>query len=857
MTFEKEYEKNERINVLPQRAYYVPFADNDEFSLYNGIVDRNKSSLFTSLNGEWFFGEHESLDDVKLDEVLTENIDVPSCVQIHGYDQIQYLNLRYPFVFNPPYVPQQNPTFHYRTTVDISDLNYCYNLVFEGVDSAFYLFVNGIKVGYSQIAHATSEFDITAYLCQGSNVIDVVVLKWCAGTYLECQDKFRFTGIFRSVYLLKRSPEHITDFKIDTDIKDSDGIVTVSNNSQVDFDCAFNGQVVKVPVGNKYSFVVKNPNLWTADTPNLYGMIITACGEKIYQQVAIRSVKIENGIFKINGKHVKLKGVNRHESNPLTGATVTVDDTLRDLKLIKSVNANAVRTSHYPDIPQFYELCNVLGIYVLDEADLETHGACCYKGNYDLALWKQFADNNLFSQAVKDRHVCLYERDKNFGCVIIWSLGNESSYGKMFYDGADYIRQHDNRPIHYEGIYNIPHDDNDYYTKRIDICSRMYASPADMLKYLSDTKETRPFLQCEYSHAMGNSNGDLSDYWQIINSDDRFMGAFVWEWCDHAVLKDGKLLYGGDSGEVDHDGNFCVDGLVTADRQLKSNTLELKACYGGKTLPDPVINKCQPLVNLPCDNPLKVTFNKFTGELTSIDVNGANILAQPMGVQFIRAFIDNDKGYRNVWDWLYQSHVEITSCTTDNNVTEFVGCVGREALKPFVHFTLKYVVYNNAVDVSLSYEQTDLCAFLPRAGISFALNSTYDKFRYFGFGPTESYVDKRLASSCSEFTSTVADNMSNNLKPQECGSHYGSSYVKFDGISVLANSPFSFSALPYSTRQLTEAKHNYDLPDPIYTWVNLDVGMSGIGTYSCGPELDVKYRLPSKGNNTFRIIFDK
>lgn len=860
MLFQNEVYSTKRIGVLPQRAYYIPFAISDVPQIKSGVTVAESSSLYTSLNGTWSFTTHESLDEITdINEPLTKTIPVPSCVQTQGYDKVQYINTRYPFPFDPPFVPRKNPTFHYRRTVEITSLDCEYDIVFDGVDSCFYLFINGKKVGFSQISHAVSEFDVTPYLHTGTNTVDVVVVKWCASSYLECQDKFRFTGIFRNVYLLRRSKQHITDYKVTTDIVNGQGVVQVINNSEVAFDVEFIGKTASVEPNCKHGFIVENPSLWTAETPNLYQMEITACGEKIIQQVAIRTVKIVDGIFTVNGKHIKLKGVNRHESNPVTGATVTVADTEQDLQLIKSVGANAIRTSHYPDIPQFYELCNYYGVYVLDEADVETHGAACYTNGYDLALWKKLADSDLFVQAVTDRQVALYQRDKNFGCVIIWSLGNESSFGRMFYDGADYLREHDDRPIHYEGIVNLPDkgNDPDYYSSRIDICSHMYASPYEMQQYLLDEKETRPYLLCEYSHAMGNSNGDLADYWQVINSNDRFFGAFVWEWCDHAVLVDGKLHYGGDSGEADHDGNFCVDGLVTPFRKFKPNTMELSACYHGKIAPSSLVNKCQPLAKLPCDNPLQVKFNRNNAGIDEIIVNGRNVLCEPLRLQFTRAFIDNDRYDRPLWQAIREASIDVRSVTTKGNKTTFVGKLVRDCWSPFAEVTICYTVYDSAIDVDFAYVTGEDFRYLPRAGITFALDKSYNKFDFFGYGKGESYIDKRLATECGSYTLTVSENFANNLKPQECGSHYGTSYLTIGNLSVTAKKPFSFSVLPYSTNQLIDAPHDYDLPEQQFTHVNIDVGMSGIGTHSCGPELDEKYRLAKSDSNTFRLTFVK
>ncbi|MGN1077600.1 MAG: glycoside hydrolase family 2 protein, partial [Candidatus Gallimonas sp.] len=359
-----------RVGVEAPRAYYIPFSEGQDIPLREGIVDREKSERMISLNGIWQIREHDCPESVSIGEELTESIPVPSCVQMHGYDQIQYLNTRYPFPFDPPYVPRKNPTFHYRREFTVDSADEKYYLVFEGVDSAFYLYVNGTEVGYGQISHATNEFDITPYVKKGENTLDVVVLKWCVSSYLECQDKFRFTGIFRDVYLLRRPKEHITDFKVEGTLAGNEGVLTVENLSGVAFGYACEGQSGRVGPGERAKITIPSPELWTAETPYLYDLNLSCNGEKILQRVGIRTVTIEKGVFKINGKHVKLKGVNRHEMNPETAARVTVENTLEDLRLMKWANVNAIRTSHYPDMPQFYELCDAMGFYVMDEADV-------------------------------------------------------------------------------------------------------------------------------------------------------------------------------------------------------------------------------------------------------------------------------------------------------------------------------------------------------------------------------------------------------------------------------------------------------------------------------------------------------
>ena len=850
MKNQREYEKLQRIGIEKPRSYYIPFSENKKFAYKNKILDRNASDRFISLDGEWRIKEHKNLESVCLEEKLTKKIPVPSCVQLFGYDQIQYINTRYPFPFRPPFVPNENPTYHYRTQFEIAESGWKYYLNFEGVDSGFYVYVNGTFVGYSQISHATSEFDVTPYVKEGKNTLDVIVLKWCASSYLECQDKFRYTGIFRSVYLLKRPEKHISDFKIQTSIEGKDGVITVRNDSEIEMQVSCQKQVQMVEPNQTVRFVVKNATFWTAENPYLYDVILSANGEKILQRVGIRTSEIVDGIYKINGKHIKLKGVNYHESNPKTGATVTVEDTIRDLKMMKWANVNAIRTSHYPDMPEFYDLCDAYGFYVMDEADVETHGVTCHQCGYKFETWQAFANNGVFDDGVTEREITLYERDKNRTCVVMWSLGNESNYGSIFYDGADYLKAHDSRPVHYENISAMV-DKTDYYTKRIDIVSRMYAPIEFFDEYLADEKEDRPYVLCEYSHAMGNSCGDLQDYWDVIYSNDRFMGGFVWEWCDHAVQTEKGFLYGGDFGETEHDGNFCVDGLVSPDRKIKSNLLELRAVYGNKPREE-FVEEPKPLQQVSADNPISYELDE-SGCLVSL---GDVRFKKKMRINTERAYIDNDR-FINIWRAYEQMKQVAYQTDVTGNRVKIIGALVKNCLAPILEYELVYEFFNEGVDITLSYKVADFVTYLPRIGFEFALPKSQKAFEYVGYGPYESYIDKHRASDYGTYQSTAKKEYFPWVKPQETGSHYATTRLTLEnGITVTADKSFSFSVLPYSTAQIKSAAHDFELPASDGVYVNIDLAMSGVGTASCGPELQEKYRAPKTGKTTFRLKLD-
>ncbi len=855
----KEFEKFDRIGTTPHRSYYIPFAEKDTVRTKHGILDRTSSSRFTSLDGVWQIKQLDHVEDFDVNEMLGESIPVPACVQMHGYDHIQYLNIRYPFPVMLPHLPYENPCWHYRRTLNIKKKKgERYYINFEGVDSAFYLYINGEFKGYSQISHATSEFDITDLAVNGENTIDVLVLKWCISTYLECQDKFRFSGIFRNVYMLTRPEGHITDYKIETTINDKDGRLTFINESNVDIKIVLEANSVIVPAKMKAEMVVSNVRLWTAEEPNLYTLELYANGEKIIESIGFRTVTIDGKVFKINGKPVKLKGVNRHDFHCETAATVSLEDLAKDVHLMKELNVNAVRTSHYPNSPEFYMLCDKFGLYVMDEADLEMHGACSRDGRYDIPLWKEYAENDFFTPGITDRHVALVERDKNRPSVIIWSLGNESSFGKAFFKGANYIKNRDKtRPVHYEGLQNA--DPKYYYTELVDMVSMMYPS-FDKIRtdVLENKKENRPFVLCEYTHAMGNSCGDIAAYWDMIYNNEQMMGAFVWEWADHGIKTDEGFLYGGDFKEPEHDGNFCADGLLTPDRKIKSNALEMMAVYGGKTTSE-VCTVDIPASTYKFSSAIDIEVNEHTGEITSIKADGKEVLRTPIHFNITR-YTDNDRDL--VPHWIGRCHLEackphIFECKKTDNGYKFKGCLAANCLMPAAEFDLSYEVNGNVLTATIAYKLADYIERFPRFGIEFGVDKAYGNFSYVGFGPTESYVDKHIASEYGYYVSSAEENYDYKyIRPQESGSHYACKYLAVKNLfKVTAEQPFSCSVNPFTTEQLRETLHSFELEENDFVNVCIDLAMRGVGSHSCGPDLPEEYEIPKEFKNTFKFTF--
>ena len=453
-------------------------------------------------------------------------------------------------------------------------------MVFEGVSSCFSLYVNGEFAGFSRGSHYQAEFEIDKYLKNGKNRITVLVYTYNVESYLEDQDFFRFHGIFRDVYMLSRPQNHITDIYI----KPKKNCIDVELGFKQE-ELPYNIKVLDMD-GNLITGEFK-PILWNAEKPYLYDVLIECSGEYILRSVGFRTVATsDKGELLINDVPVKLKGVNRHDSHPKYGYVTSYEDMLQDVVLMKQNNINCVRTSHYPNHPEFYEICDRLGIYVIDECDIETHGVEHAFGLCSLASIEEIANNPDWQETMINRMERMVERDKNFTSIIMWSMGNEAQFGENYVKMAEYAKKRDNtRIIHYErtAFPNKAYDQNQMPIHPcVDIVSRMYTNLECLEIQANMTNDMRPYFLAEYGHAMGLGPGSLKDYWDIIYKYPRLCGGCIWEWCDHAAIKklpDGRegYIYGGDSGDFPHDSNFCVDGLVFPDRTPSTGLLEYKA----------------------------------------------------------------------------------------------------------------------------------------------------------------------------------------------------------------------------------------------------------------------------------------
>ncbi len=982
-------------NCEKPRAYYIPYSSFEDAK--KGL--RSRSVFFKTLCGEWAFKWFSSVYDVEeIDEydVLSESldrIDVPSSWQTYlgrGYDVPNYANVRYPFPIDPPHVPDDIPCGLYMrefslTQADIAAKKTYIN--FEGVDSCFYLWINDEFVAYSQVSHMTSEIDISDYVVVGKNTIKVLCLKWCDGSYLEDQDKYRYSGIFREVYLLFRNEGGIRDVFVrpvlDSNYENATLNIETETASTTDVEYMFyspTGELVRRGSFDGYngiSFDVMSPELWSDESPLLYELYLLCGGEFIKIDVGFRKYELKDGIILINGKKVKAKGVNRHDSHHLLGQVTPYEHMLEDLCILKRHNVNMIRTSHYPNDPRFLELCDRLGFYIIDEADIETHGMD--NTNQNLPRWETrqyISDDPAWEHAYVDRAKLMVERDKNHACIIFWSLGNESGYGCNFVSMSRWIKSRDNsRLIHYEGANAEIYANKVQQVDVVDMESRMYASVEYCKNYFNIEEYTQPFFLCEYSHAMGNGPGDLPEYWDVIYSNDRFFGGCIWEYTDHSVQIEvnGKkgFTYGGDFGDYPNDGNFCVDGLVYPDRRPHTGMLEMKQVYkpyrvsvvdlqkgifsvknlrnfsdlsdidivwelecNGKTVKEGVISsldiapfesaeivfdvsgvKGYTYLNLSfvkncasewadtlyeighdqfeipaqhektvyseknqfveCDidersvvinvGEVCYTVDKLKGLIVSIKNNGKEMLASSVRPRIWRAPIDNDRKIRLQWEkeFFHTCGTKCYSVDVEQNDRYSVTVIAELAVSSFVvmptcRLHIEYTVTSDGrLEISTDVNVNPLATWLPRFGYEFVMKDGNEYVKYFGKGPVESYVDKQLEAKMGVYSTTATDNFEPYVRPQENSSHYNTKWATVanalgHGLMFVRKSGFEFGVSHYSAEYLTGVAHDYELEPKKETYVSIDYKQSGIGSGSCGVELDGKWRLSEK---EFSFVF--
>ena len=925
-------------NRLPPRAYYIP----------------EGKSEYKLLNGTWRFkyynAEYELEDDIKNWDEIT----VPSCWQILGYENPNYTNVSYPFPYNPPYVPNENPLGVYEKDFEIDKLWGKVYYILEGVSSCGIIYVNGNYVGFTEGSRLQAEFDITPFVKKGKNTVRVNVLKWCVGSYLEDQDAFRYNGIFRDTYILQRPENHIKDIEIKT--RDNKNILVKCDAEANVVLKDKEGNILAKSTGCTTDFEVKNPILWNAEKPYLYTLEFEKDGEIITQKIGFRTIEIckSKGLF-INGVSVKLLGVNHHDTSKYNGWCQTDEELRRDLELMKELNINCVRTSHYPPTPKFLDMCDEIGFYVVLENDIETHGVfrrnagASYGFDMECGLWPATMPD------WKNEHIERMQRsallNRNHSSIIMWSTGNESGFGENTVEELKWLcTLNDGRLLHCEDASRMALLDVESRKKYIelsknadvDVHSRMYPSKDELERYLANPEITQPIFCCEFSHAMGNGPGDVYNYSQFFFSNPSLIGGCIWEWADHTVTVNGVQKYGGDfKGELTHDENFCCDGMVFPDRTLKSGSLEVKAAYqpifttlegtvltvenrysftnlnefdfvynievDGKSVFEKTVNlDIAPLseikteIEIPCnikanygatlnckllkgsneiahtchilpveiinsqkisslakvsedklniyfegDN-FKYTLSKNKGNFTSLVINKKELLADTVTLSTWKAPTDNERGIKikwghyDAWQGENMNHCfnKIYECSVQNGVAKIVGSLAGVSRSPYLNYTLTVTVYDNGtaefdLDSKLKDEMVDS---IPRLGFDFnLLESTNSKFKYYAFGPFESYLDMHHASKLGMFESTAEDEYVPYIVPQDHGNHFGAKMLNIAGLTFENSEGFEFNVSKYTTYELTNARHTDELNADGNTHLRIDYKVSGIGSASCGP----------------------
>ncbi len=990
-------------NKEPGHASLAPFTTE-----YEALSkQRLESENILLLNGRWKFKWVEDDDLRPADFYLPgfnasgwDEIEVPSNWQLKGYGIPIYTNVKHPFPAEPPVIKRDNPVGSYITTFTLPGTfrGKPVFLHFEGVQSAFYVWLNGQKIGYSQGSMTPAEFNITPFLQDGENTLAVQVFRWSDGSYLEDQDFWRMSGIYRDVYLMATPPLHIRDFKVETHLDEPYRNAILQVNALIkNFDLArsepqelvvdlFDAEQNKVfseniPLKQSINYMqeldiqvqkkIEKPRLWSAEYPYLYTLLLTLQNKEgevkeiVPVQIGFREVEIKNGQLLLNGVAIDLKGTNRHEIHPESGRVVSRETMIQDIKLMKQHNINAVRTSHYPNSPPWYELCDQFGIYLIDEANIESH---------ELRQGSVLAKDSLWREAFLSRGRRMVARDKNHPSVLIWSLGNETGYGPNHDAMAAMIRKMDpTRPIHYE-------DRTDKWSgerqkpSHFDIISNMYSSIEDII-YFHENYPDRPVILCEYVHAMGNSVGAIKDYWDAIYSHPRLQGAFVWDWVDQGLLKETPegeeyFAYGGDFGDTPNDGSFCLNGLVYPDRRTSPALREVKKVYQyvsmeeedllnglirvnnryaftnldefdvcwtlsrngeeikkgqvrgplvppGKsgqirldyTLPenrDPATYDLLVEFKLREDLPwadkgqvvaweqfilpdkrkmilgpdpgdmkrlrykdqddlfevkgrtFELVFDKSTGTLKEYKNDEDIVLFREVLPDLWRPPTENDERDRNglrVWEkaGLDELEYELIGFEFDAMQKALLLVLVEHRVKnkegKTIYYTeLRYNIFGNGhILLEVRVKPMNPPATLPKAGLQFRLPREMQQVRWYGLGPHETYPDREASGILDEYEMTVEELWEPYIVPQENGNRSGTRWVRLsdgtNGLLIMGEEEFNFSAYPYTDQDIEDAKHTFELEERDFITLDIDHRVQGLGTATCGPGTRPEYLL--------------
>lgn len=918
-------------NRLAPRSYYIP----------GGI------SEYQLLNGTWKFAYFKRDIDVPEQIEAWDETPVPSCWQIEGYENPNYTNINYPYPCDLPYVPDDNPCGVYEREFEVAKKWGRIYFVFEGVASCAFLYINGTYIGFTQGSHLQAEFDITDAVAEGKNTVRVKVLKWCCGSYLEDQDFFRFNGIFRDCYLLQRPQGHIVDVDMIPD--DSQIKVKFDGSAKI---CVKAGEEVltEAEAEQEFAYAPENPVLWNAEKPFLYTVVLERGGEVIELKAGLRKIEIsENYELLINGVSVKLHGVNHHDTSKFRGWCESNEELRAELKLMKELNINCIRTSHYPPTPAFVQLCDELGFYVVMETDIESHGFVRREANvgynYDVDsnIWP--CTKSEWKKEHVERMVRMVELYKNHASIIMWSTGNESGHGCNHVEMIRWTRKRDNtRLIHCEDASRKGQFHN------ADVYSRMYPSFKELETFANMDDINMPVFLCEYAHAMGNGPGDVYGYNELFDKYPKLIGGCIWEWADHVVTVDGVQKYGGDfEGELTNDVNFCCDGLVFADRTLKAGSLEAKAAYqpirtwfedgiltvknrldftnlneyefiytieaDGKTVmeqagtlqaePHATITipvsyetvKCHYGAQLntvlkkdgkiwamtqhpfPCEiiaeepaaekavlreeglniyaegENFSYTFSKHYGTFTSMIVNGKEQLAGKMELTAFRAPTDNDRNIKVFWaninTWqgenLDCAFNKVYDCTIEDGKIVVTASIAGVSRIPFIRYTQTAEIFaDGRVEVNMDGKINENSFWLPRLGFEFELPGEVKAFSYYGRGPIENYSDMHHWAPVGMYESDVEKEYVNYVYPQEHGNHTEVKVLRIGDLEFSSAAGFECNVSAYTAKDLYHAMHTDELKKDGKTHLRVDYKVSGIGSNSCGPALEEKYRLSEK-----------
>lgn len=937
------------INKLPGIATYMPYASSREMhadkAYYRTPWTEPRSSLYQSLDGTWDFwfsavpekgksvqtGDVEVMDIPAFQKALAVNapdqIPVPSCWEMLGYDRPIYCNVEYPHSNTPPYIKARpgyndggknyavNPVGTYHRTFRVAKewLGRRTIIHFGGIYSSAQVWVNGKYVGYTQGSNNVAEFDLSKYLTEGDNDLIVQVHRWCDGSYLECQDMFRMSGIFRSVYIYNVPSRSIRNHIIRTSpAGDGKWTVAVSVDEDVNamamlYDTKGKFMASRPINGGKAEFLVANPHLWTAETPDLYTLDIIQYDAQNVEQMAfstkvgIRNVEIRKAdggaLLYVNGKRVMLKGTNRHDSDPVTGRTVSVESMQRDVVMMKQNNINTIRTSHYPNDARMYAMFDYYGLYCCDEADNEDHA------NQAISGWASWIP------AMEERIERLVSRDINHPCVIMWSMGNEAGAGSNFKNCYNVARRMDpTRPVHYEGT----RIDKDYGGSAYsDFYSKMYPSMDWMARNTSNLD--KPMFLCEYAHAMGNAIGNLPEYMQSMEESNSTIGGCIWDWVDQAIYEPNELkqgvrkLHTGYDFPGPHQGNFCSNGIVTAERDYTAKLAEVKGAYqyvgfsvDGAALS--VRNKYafRSLKGLDLEIQLRDNGNvvrKKTVHLPDVQPGETVAVAYPSVIKpkgevvmvcLVRDTQSTSYSGKGHVVALYQHQMTKPAQladlpVVDEKTKDAFGLQfgiqnnrwiendrwGWADAKTKADCEISYMqLQGNAVDVTVRITPKD--GELRRAGVACKLDYRLSNIQWYGYGPFENYPDRHAGVVMGRYSSdqqTVAPDRNTPLgvaqwnepyiKPQQTGDRFAREIILQDakghGYRIECPEGLYFSANRYTDADLKDAQHQWELKEQPYIWLQLDRELRGLGNASCGPGPMKEYTIPANKPITFKF----